>query len=116
MAGRMGGGAVPIRTALGWLALYHGADSTHRYCMGAVLLDLDDPGKVIARSIRPFLEPEAEYEVNGFFGKVVFSCGALLFGDKVHMYYGAADEVMALAEIPLQDIFDTLSYDRDQLI
>ncbi|WP_342476607.1 glycoside hydrolase family 130 protein [Paenibacillus sp. FSL H7-0350] len=105
---RMGGGAVPIRTPQGWLALYHGADSSHRYCMGAVLLDLEDPSRVIARSRVPVLEPEASYEVNGFFGKVVFSCGALLLDQTVRMYYGAADEVMAVADIPLQDILDTL--------
>ncbi len=77
--------------------------------MGAVLLDLEDPGKVIGRSKRPFLEPETDYEVNGFFGGVVFSCGALLVGDTVRMYYGAADEVMAVADIPLNDIFGTIS-------
>ncbi|MNV23172.1 Beta-1,4-mannooligosaccharide phosphorylase [compost metagenome] len=110
--GRMGGGAVPIRTDRGWLALYHGADTKHRYCMGAVLLDLEDPGKVVARSTRPFMEPEADYELNGFFGGVVFSCGALLIGDSVRMYYGAADEVMAVADIPLAEIFDTLSYEE----
>jgi len=106
---RMGGGAVPIRTERGWLALYHGADSKYRYCMGAVLLDLDDPGRVIARSTRPFMEPEADYETNGFFGGVVFSCGALLLGDTVRMYYGAADETMAVADIPLSDIFASMS-------
>ncbi|AIQ66133.1 glycosidase [Paenibacillus stellifer] len=110
--GRMGGGAVPIRTDRGWLALYHGADAKHRYCMGAVLLDLEDPGKVVARSTRPFMEPEADYELNGFFGGVVFSCGALLIGDTVRMYYGAADEVMAVADIPLAEVFDTLSYEK----
>ncbi|MGO4547844.1 glycoside hydrolase family 130 protein [Paenibacillus sp. 2TAB23] len=106
---RMGGGAVPIRTERGWLVLYHGADSTHRYCMGAALLDLENPAKVIARSRIPVLEPEAAYEVNGFFGKVVFSCGALLLEQTVRMYYGAADEVMAVVDIPLEDIFNTLS-------
>ncbi|WP_342438880.1 glycoside hydrolase family 130 protein [Paenibacillus sp. FSL L8-0436] len=111
--GRMGGGAVPLRTERGWLTLYHGADTKHRYCMGAVLLDLEDPGKVLARSTRPFMEPEADYEVNGFFGGVVFSCGALLIGDTVRMYYGAADEVMAVADIPLNDIFDTLLYEEN---
>jgi len=104
---RIGGGAVPIRTDRGWLVLYHGADAAHRYCMGAALLDANDPGKVLARSSRPILEPEAEYEVNGFFGKVVFSCGALLDGDTIRMYYGAADETMALAEFSLQDVYDT---------
>ncbi|WNS43562.1 glycoside hydrolase family 130 protein [Paenibacillus sp. MMS20-IR301] len=111
--GRMGGGAVPVRTERGWLALYHGADSKHRYCMGAVLLDLEDPGKVLARSTRPFLEPEADYEVNGFFGGVVFSCGALLNGDTIRMYYGAADEVMAVADIPLEEIWATLAPEAD---
>ncbi|MEK4476322.1 glycoside hydrolase family 130 protein [Paenibacillus sp. FSL R7-0048] len=110
--GRMGGGAVPFRTERGWLALYHGADTKHRYCMGAVLLDLEDPGKVLARSVRPIMQPEDDYELNGFFGGVIFSCGALLLGETVRMYYGAADEVMAVADIPLQDIFDTLSYEE----
>jgi len=103
--GRIGGGAVPIRTDRGWLVLYHGADSDSRYCMGAALLDLEDPGRVLARSRVPILAPEADYEVNGFFGKVVFSCGVILAGDTVRMYYGAADEVMARADIPLADIW-----------
>ncbi|GGH86343.1 putative GH43/DUF377 family glycosyl hydrolase [Pullulanibacillus pueri] len=108
--GRIGGGAVPIKTDKGWLELYHGADKDHRYCMGAVLLDLNDPTKVIARSNQPILEPEADYEVEGFFGNVVFSCGALLEGDKVKIYYGVADTSMAGAELSLQDILDTLVY------
>ncbi|GAB7387080.1 glycoside hydrolase family 130 protein [Bacillaceae bacterium] len=105
---RIGGGAVPIKTERGWLELYHGADKNHCYCMGALLLDLEDPGKVIARSEEPFLVPEADYEVHGFFGRVVFSCGAIREGDIIRMYYGASDEMMACAEIPLEDIFNTL--------
>ncbi|MFD0672571.1 glycoside hydrolase family 130 protein [Cohnella sp. GCM10027633] len=104
---RMGGGAVPIRTDRGWLVLYHGADGNHRYCMGAALLDLENPAKVLARSRVPVLEPEADYEVNGFFGKVVFSCGAILMDKTVRMYYGAADEVMAVADISLDEIYRT---------
>lgn len=107
--GRIGGGAVPIRTDKGWLELYHGASKEHRYCMGAVLLDLNDPTKVIARSLKPILEPEAEYEKNGFFGDVVFSCGAIVEGDTVKMYYGVADTSMACAELSLQEILDGLT-------
>ncbi|CDN44127.1 MULTISPECIES: glycoside hydrolase family 130 protein [Paenibacillus] len=107
-SGRIGGGAVPIRTERGWLELYHGATKDHRYCMGAVLLDLDDPSKVIARSGKPILEPEADYERDGFFGGVVFSCGALVDGDRVRMYYGAADTSMACAELSLTEILDSL--------
>jgi beta-1,2-mannobiose phosphorylase / 1,2-beta-oligomannan phosphorylase len=107
---RMGGGAVPLRTEKGWLELYHGATTDHRYCMGAVLLDLEDPTKVIARSDKPILEPEADYEVEGFFGNVVFSCGAVVEGDVVKMYYGVADTSMACAELSLQEILDSLTY------
>ncbi|HWO55063.1 glycoside hydrolase family 130 protein [Paenibacillus sp. FSL M7-1455] len=107
-SGRIGGGAVPIKTEQGWLELYHGATRDHRYCMGAVLLDLNDPSKVIARSGKPVMEPEADYETNGFFGEVVFSCGATVHGDVVRMYYGVADTSMACAELSLSEILESL--------
>ncbi|PPA69877.1 glycoside hydrolase family 130 protein [Jeotgalibacillus proteolyticus] len=110
--GRIGGGAVPIKTEKGWLELYHGASKESRYCMGAVLLDLEDPSKVLARSDAPILEPEADYEVQGFFGNVVFSCGVLVEGDVVKMYYGVADTSMACAELSLQEILDSLVYEK----
>lgn len=109
-SGRIGGGAVPIKTDRGWLELYHGASKDNRYCMGAVLLDLHDPTKVIARSDNPILEPEEDYETDGFFGNVVFSCGAIVEGDIVKMYYGAADTSMACAELRLSEILDSLTY------
>lgn len=109
-SGRMGGGAVPIKTEKGWLELYHGASKDDRYCMGAVLLDLEDPTKVLARTDQPILEPEAPYEVEGFFGNVVFSCGAIVEGDVVKMFYGVADTSMACAELSLQEILDSLIY------
>lgn len=108
--GRMGGGAVPFKTEKGWLELYHGATKDHRYCMGAFLLDLNDPTKVIARSDKPVMEPEADYEKNGFFGDVVFSCGAIVEGDTVKMYYGVADTSMACAELSVKEILDSLTY------
>lgn len=108
--GRIGGGAVPIKTEHGWLELYHGASKEDRYCMGAVLLDLENPSKVIARSETPILEPEADYEVDGFFGNVVFSCGVLVEGDVVKMYYGVADTSMACAELSLQEILESMKY------
>jgi predicted GH43/DUF377 family glycosyl hydrolase len=107
-SGRIGAGAVPVKTEYGWLELYHGADDRHRYCMGAVLLDLEDPSKILARSGRPVLEPEADYEKQGFFGDVVFSCGAILVDDVLKVYYGCADTSMAGAEIRLRDIMDNL--------
>ena len=69
---RVGAGAPPIRTERGWLEIYHGATHDHRYCLGALLLDLNDPSKVISRSEEPIMEPIADYEQTGFFGNVVF--------------------------------------------
>ncbi|NLX15247.1 MAG: glycosidase, partial [Phycisphaerales bacterium] len=70
---KIGGGAVPIKTSSGWLAIYHGVDADQRYCLGALLTDLHHPGRVIARSEKPILEPWAPYERQGFFGQVVFT-------------------------------------------
>lgn len=105
---RIGGGAVPIKTEKGWLELYHGASKEQRYCIGALLLDLDDPSKVIARCSEPILEPEAPYEVEGFFKNVVFTCGALVDDDIIKLYYGVADTSMAYAELSINDILNTI--------
>lgn len=107
-SGRIGGGLVPIRTEKGWLEIYHGATRENRYCMGALLLDLNDPTKVLARTKTPIMEPEYEYEKNGFFGDVVFGCGGIVKEDTLIMYYGVADTSMAACEIKIQDILEQL--------
>ncbi|HEY3298460.1 MAG TPA: glycoside hydrolase family 130 protein, partial [Armatimonadota bacterium] len=76
-SGRIGGGAVPIKTERGWLEIYHGATPDDHYCLGAVLLDLDDPQKILARGIMPILVPEESYETEGFVPNVVFTAGAV---------------------------------------
>jgi predicted GH43/DUF377 family glycosyl hydrolase len=105
---RIGAGAAPIKTAEGWLEIYHGADAQHRYCLGAVLLDLKDPTKVLARSQDPLLEPVADYEKTGFFGNVVFTNGHLVHGDEITMYYGASDEVICGAKFSVEEILSGL--------
>ncbi len=105
---RIGGGAVPFRVKEGWLEIYHGADRLNRYCLGAVLLKADEPWTIIARGEHPILEPEAPYEASGFFGGVVFTCGALVEDNTVKIYYGAADTSIAYAEIPVEDILKSL--------
>jgi predicted GH43/DUF377 family glycosyl hydrolase len=106
---RNGGGAVPLRTEKGWLVLYHGADQeSNRYSMGAMLLDLEDPRKVLAISREPVLYATEPYETTGFYPNVVFSCGAFLVDDVVHMYYGGADRVMALARADLKQLLDAM--------
>lgn len=107
-SGRIGGGAPPLWTEAGWLSIYHAADRDNRYCLGAFLTDLKDPMRVLARSKSPILVPEASYEVEGFFGQVVFTCGAIADGDRLRVYYGAADESMALAEGSLSAVLASL--------
>jgi predicted GH43/DUF377 family glycosyl hydrolase len=106
---KVGGGAVPMRVrAFGqdaWLVIYHGVTASPlTYSLGALLLDASDPGKLLGRSRAPILFPEAGYETSGFFGNVVFSCGALLDGDRVRVYYGAADGVTCVADLSLSSI------------
>lgn len=105
--GRIGGSAVPQRVDQGWLVIYHAASKADRYSLAALLLDGDEPWKVLARSRVPLLEPETDYKRQGFFGNVVFSCGALFEDGKAKIYYGAADTCMAYAEISIEEIFKT---------
>jgi beta-1,2-mannobiose phosphorylase / 1,2-beta-oligomannan phosphorylase len=105
---RVGAGAAPIETDEGWLEIYHGANEKHRYCLGAILLDKNNPSKVLARSTEPIMEPEMHYEQTGFFGNVVFTNGHFVDGDKITMYYGASDEVICGAEFSINEILKSL--------
>ncbi|NEU10081.1 glycosidase [Flavihumibacter sp. R14] len=107
---RIGAGAAPIRTERGWLEIYHGANKQHQYCLGALLLDLDDPSKVLARTEDPIMIPSTPYELSGFFGNVVFTNGHVLSpdGDTLTMYYGAADEFVCGADFSIKEILSLL--------
>lgn len=105
---RIGAGASPIKTPEGWLEIYHGANSDNRYCLGALLLDLNDPSIVIARTEEPIMEPIMEYEKTGFFGNVVFTNGHVVEGDTITIYYGASDEVICGARFSILKILGIL--------
>lgn len=107
---RIGAGAAPIRTSEGWLEIYHGANKENRYCLGALLLDLNEPWKVIARSKDPIMEPIMDYEKTGFFGNVIFTNGHVVEGDRISMYYGASDEVICGAHLSVNQILDSLKH------
>lgn len=107
--GRVGSGVPPLYTPRGWLHIYHGADKNNRYCLGAMLTDLSRPWEIIAKSGKPILEPETPYEKEGFFGGVVFACGCIQEGSTLIIYYGAADDKIARAEISLEEIFELLN-------
>ena len=106
---RTGASAVPFKTRHGWLELYHGVDRNTTYAMGALLLDLDDPTRVIARSPAPILSPSEAYERMGLFNDTVFSCGHIDLGDgRIRMYYGAADSIVGAADFVVDEIVESL--------
>jgi predicted GH43/DUF377 family glycosyl hydrolase len=102
---KIGISATPIKTNKGWLLLYHGVSKfDHKYRVGTILLDSNNPFKILRRSKYPILEPETQYEKNGIVNNVVFPCGAVVFEDKVMVYYGAADKAIGVAAINVNDI------------
>ena len=107
---KLGAGAPPIATERGWLVIVHGVRRTAQggiYRLGVLLLDREDPSRVLARSRGSILAPREPYERMGDVPNVVFSCGALLEADgEVRIYYGAADTVMCLATARREDLIE----------
>ena len=110
---KIGAGPVPIETAEGWLLIYHGVSGPCNgfvYSMGAALLDLDDPSRVIYRTRDYLLTPEKEYETVGFVPNVAFPCATLQDAEtgRIAIYYGAADTYTAVAFTQVDMLLDTL--------
>lgn len=102
---KIGANAPPIKTPEGWLLLYHGVGRhDHHYRLGALLLHLEDPSRILGRTLDPILEPEAHYEKFGQVRNVVFPCGAGLWNDTLHIFYGGADSCTALATGSLAEL------------
>lgn len=110
---RVGGGCPPLLTDRGWLVIYHGAAPSDDRTAGvyhgaAMLLDRDDPSRIIGHATEPIMTPSADFEQQGFLPRVVFPTGAVLRGDRLLVYYGAADDKVAVTEFSLQELLDTL--------
>jgi beta-1,4-mannooligosaccharide/beta-1,4-mannosyl-N-acetylglucosamine phosphorylase len=108
---KIGAGPVPIETKEGWLLFYHGVITTcsgYVYSMGAALLDLDDPSRVLYRTRDYLLGPEKDYETVGFVPNVCFPCATICDGatGRIAVYYGAADTYTALAFCRANELFD----------
>jgi predicted GH43/DUF377 family glycosyl hydrolase len=108
---RIGASVPPIRTEHGWLEIYHGVKKTAAgpiYRIGTVMLDLEKPYKVIARSNQPILSPRADYERIGDVGNVAFACGAVVEDSgEIKVYYGAADTCICVAIANFDDLVNT---------
>lgn len=103
-------GPPPLKTEKGWLVLYHAHDAEDgsRYKLGAMLLDLNDPKKILARAIAPVLSPDAIYENEGKPG-IVYACGAVVRDGTLFVYYGGADKVVCVATTALAPFLDAVS-------
>jgi len=108
---KIGGGPAPIETDIGWLMFYHGVTGTcngYVYSMGTVILDKDNPSKVLYRCKNYVLTPEVWYEEKGFVDNVIFPCATLQDSEsgKIAIYYGAADTYVAMAFTDIDTIID----------
>jgi predicted GH43/DUF377 family glycosyl hydrolase len=104
----------PIKTKKGWLLIYHGVSKTSTYRLGAVLLDLKNPSIVLSRSVDTIFEPIEEYERVGMVRNAVFSCGGVVRGDVLYIYYGGADTVLGVAKVSLKKLLNILLPDNLQ--
>ena len=107
-SGKIGINTPPFKTKHGWLTIYHAVGQDKYYRLGALLLDLNDPAKVLHRTTDWIMQPEEEYEINGYYKGCVFPCGKVVIGDRLFVYYGAADKYVALATCRLEELLDYL--------
>jgi len=109
---KIGAGAPPIKTKDGWLLIYQsvGNQDPGKYKIGAMLLDLDDPTKVLHRSNAPVLEPDERYENEGFKSGVVYPCGAVIIKETLFVYYGGADSYVCVATANLSEFLSELKF------
>ncbi|MBU0678723.1 MAG: glycosidase [Verrucomicrobia bacterium] len=101
---KVGGSTPPVKTDAGWLTLYHGVDNNNVYRVGAMLLDLNNPRRILARTPEPILEPEEDYEKTGLVSNVVFPCGNVVIKNEFIVYYGGADTHCCVASAPLDEL------------
>jgi predicted GH43/DUF377 family glycosyl hydrolase len=108
--GKIGAGPPPLKSQAGWIVLYHGVDATGTYRVGLLLLDLDNPQKVRARSSSFIMEPTEYYERFGLvIPNVVFPCGTALVDDTVYIYYGCCDTAISVATVKYGDLLKSLN-------
>ncbi len=105
---QLGNCGSPIETEAGWLVITHGVGPLRRYSLGAILLDTEDPLRVIGHLDEPLLEPN-ESERDGYVPNVVYSCGSIVHGDKLVLPYGFSDIGAGIATVPLDDLLNRLT-------
>ncbi len=108
-SGRIGAGCPPIETDEGWLLIYHGVNKEDKcYRVGLMLLDKNDPRKIIARSRNFVLEPTTDYEKSGLYQGCVFPTGAVVKDGTIYVYYGCADKYVSLVTEKMENVLNYL--------
>ncbi len=112
---KVGAGPPPMKTEEGWLLIYHAVDDKNdsQYKMGAMLLDLQDPTKVLYRTQKPILAPTEWYENHGFKAGVAYPCGAVIKDDTLFVYYGGADSYVCVATADLKEFLFHLKHQEE---
>lgn len=105
---KVGNCGSPIETEAGWLVIIHGVGPMRKYCIGAALLDLNDPTQVIGRLREPLLSPEGS-ERDGYVPNVVYSCGSLIHGGQLVLPYAMSDKATAIATVPVDALLAALT-------
>lgn len=107
---KIGGNTPPIKTKHGWLVLYHGVGLDRFYRLGALLLDLNDPYRILHKTAEAILEPSEPYEMKGChnYKGVVFPCGNVVIDGRLIVYYGAADKYVGIASCPIDELVEYL--------
>jgi beta-1,2-mannobiose phosphorylase / 1,2-beta-oligomannan phosphorylase len=112
---KVGAGAPPMETKDGWLLIYQsvGHQDPSRYKIGAMMLDRDNPAKVLYRTHAPIIEPNEAYENEGFKAGVVYPCGSVIMNDKLNIYYGGADTVVCAATCDLNTFLNEMKHNQE---
>lgn len=105
---KIGNCGSPIETAAGWLVITHGVGPMRKYCLGAILLDLEDPTRVIGYLAEPLLKPEGS-EREGYVPNVVYSCGSLVHGRELILVYAMSDIASVISTLKLDDLLNALT-------
>ena len=105
---KIGNCGSPIETEKGWLVMTHGVGPMRKYCIGAALLDLENPSKVIGRLSQPLVSPEGN-EREGYVPNVVYSCGALVHDRRLILPYAMSDKASAIMTLSLDELLDALT-------
>lgn len=108
---QLGNCGSPVETQAGWLVITHGVGPMRKYCLGAVLLDLNDPSRVLGRLREPLLRPAPD-EREGYVPNVVYSCGALIHGPNLVLPYAMSDTSSRIAIVPVADLLEELLKSR----